>query len=183
MNTKRKRKRTEDIDVVFNGGLAVGWAFDMPEEFKQILDIAYTKRIDKAKNAEKERELGHKLKNKEKIYRWVWTRGDPPAYSFAEGHVFYDPPGIRSMMWADALPILRRIVQVQRATPDPGALLVSGMTDDDAENPERTTAAVTGGPGWVTFEILYYQSGEIAQRQLKELTQTEFANFLRTGVL
>lgn len=184
MTTKRKRLiRTEELGINFSNGFADGWAFDVSEAFKQNLDISLIERIDKAKNTEKQRQLGRKLEKHEKIKKTVWTRGNPPAYSFAEGHIFYDPPGVRSMIWGDALKVLRRTVQVMRATPDPGALIMPGTIDeDDAEATEPMTAPDTGGPGLVAFEVLYYQSGEITRSEIKELSQRDFADFLWMGV-
>jgi hypothetical protein len=181
MNNKKK-VRTEEIGIIFKYGVADGLVFDVTEAFKESFDITYTRRIDKAKNAEKQKALGRKLEPNEKIFKRVLTRGDPPAYSFSEGYTFYEPAGVRAMKWGDALKVLRRTVQVIKAIPDPGAILTSKVADGEISLPEEPiTAPETGGPGWVAFEICYYQSGKIEKREIRELSQHDFAEFLRTG--
>lgn len=182
MTTKQNSRRTENISVNFSDDLANGWAFDVPEAFRRNLDIIQTRIIDKIKNIEKERELGRKLKPDEKLYRYPWTEGNPPAYSFSVGHVFYDPPGVRSMIWAAALQILRRVDQVKQATPDPGALLTSELLGEDVDSIGSTKTGYGGKSGWVEFEVIYYQYGKILRSETKNLSQNEFANFLRTGI-
>jgi hypothetical protein len=84
----QKRTRTEKVDITFKKGLAEGWAFGVSEAFRETLDILYVER------------------RKQKVPRWVWTRGVPPARSFGQGHVFYDPPRAHGRVREELLPIV-----------------------------------------------------------------------------
>lgn len=170
------------MDVRFEHGIAAGWVFDMPEASKSSLDILYSKLIDKTANEEKKKRLRkNSLDEDEKIYRYAWTRGVPPAVSFAVGDIFYEPSGTRSMKWGDALTILRRVVQIIHATPDPGALPASEHAEHAASPVPDATSARSHAPGKVLFEITHYESAKELRSEVKELSQKTFAEFLRTG--
>lgn len=179
---KKKRNRTEALGVEFENGIAKGWAFDVPEAFKPSLDIAYMQRADKEANAALKAELGRPLEASERQWKMVWTRGNPPAYSFEEGDTFYEPAGVRAMAWPEALKVLRRTVQVLRANPDPDAL--PHKTDDETatDTPEAEEETSAGsGSGWVKYQVLHYEAGEITRKESGDLRQREFAEFLKTG--
>lgn len=174
-----RRTRTEDLGIVFLDRFADGWVFDVCEEFRPNLDILMTKRVDRKRSMQKEIELGRKLEQGEKIYKIVWTRRVPPALSFAEGHVFYDPHGVRTMPWSEALKIVRRRVQIIDAMPDPDALMIPHLLGEEAEAP--ATDAKAEKKGWVLFEVVQYLEGECTGRTKIKASQQEFAAFLKTG--
>lgn len=154
----RKREiRTTDIDIVFENGTAKGWAFDVSQVFQAALDINLTPRVDK----ERTRAARKLNKKAPAIVRQVWTRGVPSLLSFERGHIFYDPPGPRFMVWSDALHTLKRSVQIKDAAPD-------GDRDRN---------------GWVQFEICYYEAGQVVRREQHRCSQTKFERFLRRGEL
>ena len=64
------------------------------------------------------------------------------------------------MVWAHALKVLRRAVQV---------------TEAKADDPP--------GTGWVKFTLCHYESGQAARTGNYSLSQAEFETFLRTGQL
>jgi hypothetical protein len=182
----KNRNRTENIDFEFAHGVAKDWAFDVSEAFRSSLDIAYMRRADKVANAALKAELGRSLEAHEKTWRQVWTQGDPPAYAFAEGDVFYDPPGVRAMAWRDALKVLCRTVEVLSAKPDPGALAPEISDDDEASSDgaeEAPNEEPSGGSGWVRYRIRYYEAGTVTRQDTGNLRQCEFAAFLRTGTV
>ena len=84
------------------------------------------------------------------------------------------------MVWGDALKILRRAVQVIRAKPDPGALVLSTTLENDGDT--SATSSDSDEPGWVAFEIRHYESGNIVRQETRQMTQGDFAEFLRLGV-
>lgn len=175
-SARRKRIRTEGFGIKFEKTsdspeaqrCAVGWAFDVPVEFREQLDILYSVLADKKANEALKKKLGvKKLDPNQRKYRNAWTRGVPPALSFSAGHIFYDPPGIRSLEWGIALPKLRRVVQIKEATPDGAA-----APDEIIES-----------PGWVRFEISRYKRGKLSSREEHTLSQAEFAFLLQHGNL
>lgn len=179
---KKKRNRIEETGVVFEDGRAKDWVFDVSEAFRPSLDIAYMQRADKQANADLKKELGRPLEENEKVWRMVWTRGNPPAYSFDEGDIFYDPAGVRGMEWGEALKVLRRTVQVLQATPDPDALPHKTSDEGEIEQGEPEPQASTGsGSGWVKYRVFYYEAGEVIRQEVGDLRQRDFAEFLRTG--
>lgn len=182
----KKRNRTEQLGIEFENGIAKDWAFGVPESFRPALDIAYMQRADKEANAALKAELGRSLDAAERTWKMVWTQGDPPAYAFGEGDIFYDPAGVRAMEWADALPILRRTVQIIHASPDPDAL-PHKTSDEDGDQPEATeepeTPGTGGGSGWVKYRVFYYEAGEIVRQEVEDLRQRDFAELLRTGTV
>jgi hypothetical protein len=115
-----------DKSLSFKDGLAEGWAFDVTTAFRKQLDIEWQQYVDKERTKELRRKnpglrwAGDKPPT---VPRMAWSRGTPPLLSFEVGDVVYDPPGTRSMVWGDALKVLRRAVQVKDAQPDtePGA--------------------------------------------------------------
>lgn len=147
---KRKRRRTEDIEIRFVNGIASDWAFSIPDAFRDALDVKFLSYADSSAKAE------GKTTSRE-----VWTRGIPPVFSFAAGHIFYDPPSCRSSEWRVALKKLSRVVQVKEASPD-------------QEN---------GVNGWVLFEISYYKNCKFSRAEEKKVSQKEFAEFLKSGNL
>jgi len=179
-----KRKRTEDVDIEFENGCAKDWAFDVSEEFRPALDIAYMQRADKKANAALKAKLGRPLLETEKTWRLVWTRGEPPAYAFNEGDIFYDPAGLRAMNWDEALPLLRRTVKIIQANPDLGALPpISNEENTAIQDLEQLEQPEPGkGSGWVKYRVFYYEKGEIVKQDVHDLRQCEFAEFLRTGI-
>jgi hypothetical protein len=153
--------RTEYFEIEFVGGRADGWVFGVTEPFRDQLDIKYSELVDR-KKSHKLRE--QKLKNDDgslpTVYRKAWTQGMQPLFSFDIGHVFYDPPSARGMVWADALGVLRREVQVTEARYD--------------ELP---------GSGWVKVRVRYFDDGKVVETMNRNMSQGEFVTLLRTGYL
>lgn len=94
-----------------------------------------------------------------KVLRFAWTRGSPPACSFQAGDLFYAPPLPRGLPWHEAEALLESYIQVVEATPD---------------DPPRK--------GMVKFELVKYSKGARVARQIRQLTQGEFADVLRDGM-
>lgn len=158
---KRRKRRTEAFDVTFQDGIALGWAFSVPEAFKDQLDILYLSYVDKKETEAARARMPTSADGKPPtVVRWAWTRGVPPLLDFAAGHVFYDPPSAYGQRWDDALRTLRRLVVVMDATPD--------------EPP---------GTGEVAFKIQTFASGTLTETTMHQHTQREFEAFLRTGNL
>lgn len=178
------RRRTEILNLNFRDGMAVGWAFGVVDAFRMNLDIRYDQRIDSAASKAKGLKLGRKLKPNEKVTRSVWTQGVPPAYSFARGHIFHDPPTAHTGVWSETLPILLRAIVILDAKPDSGALTEIATSDDSGD---ETTIVIESQPesdidGWVDFEILYYEDGQLMGREKSSRSQTAFVELLRTGL-
>ena len=161
--SKGRYRRTEDFDITFKNGIADGWAFGVPEVFRKTLDILYVQYADKEKTREMRYGIGETKRKGQRnlrFQRMAWTRGSPPVRSFDVGHVFYDPPVARQLVWSDALKILRRVVQVCDAKPD----------------------TKSGLQGWVRFVINYYdECGYIVRTEERTLSQANFELFLRSG--
>lgn len=157
----KRLRRTEDVDVVFEGGLASGWAFGVPEAFRDCLDILYLQYVDKERTeAIRSRVTQSDDGKPPTVYRWAWSRGVPPALNFAAGHVFYDPPEARRLPWGEALQFLKRAVMVLKVAGD--------------------TPQATGG---VTFALSHYSNGKVDQTFNHTCSQQQFETFLRTGSL
>lgn len=161
---KSKRKRTTEIDVDFDGGYAVGWAFGVPAVFKQAMDIRNRPYVDKERTKKLREEHGERDSsgNLRTIYRMLWTRGIPPARSFVTGDVFYEPSNLRDKEWDHALKHLTRVVQIKDA-----------QSDDES----------TGYGGWVEFELTHYRKGKREASSLHRLSQADFEQFLKIGEL
>ena len=154
-------KRTEYFDIAFVDGLADGWIFGVPEPFRDQLDIRYSELVDRKKSRKlREQTPRNNIDSLPTVYRVAWTHGMPPLFSFDIGHIFYDPPNARSMVWGDAVRVLRRDVQVTEARPD--------------ELP---------GSGWVKVKIRYFDGGKVVETISRNMPQGEFVTFLRTGRL
>ncbi len=136
-------ERTEAYYVWFKNGLAEDWIFDVPEAFRDTLDIKHVYRKDKICST-----------TENEIFRRVLTRGMPPATSFEPGHIFYDPPGTRAMVWEEALKRLRRSVQVKEV-----------MQEKEI----------------VRVLITYFESGRSARTEERKLRQRELELYLRFG--
>ena len=150
-----KRGRREDFDPPDGS-----WAFEVPDCFRDQLDIKYGQFVDR----EASKELRKKCPKDEDgkpptVYRMAWSQGDPPMLSFDIGHVFYDVPGVRRMAWGEALKVLRRVVQVREAKPD-------GEADDS---------------GTVKFDTYYYDAGTRSRTEKRTMSQADFLCFLQTG--
>lgn len=180
------RRRTEALNPNFDGGMAVGWAFGVADAFQMNLDIRYDQRIDSAASKAKELQLGRKLKPNEKVTRFVWTQGTPPAYSFARGHIFHDPPSAHSGVWSEELSTLRRSIVILDAKSDSGAL--AEIATPDASGDETTivieseSESESDSNGWVDFEIHYYKDGQLMGREKSSRSQSAFVELLRTGL-
>jgi hypothetical protein len=93
-----------------------------------------------------------------------WTQG--PYFSFAEGHLFYDTPkGYEK--WEKALTAVKTCCQISFATPtvlNKNKKLVEGMVFFTIYKPDETFTSLKAVKDYT-------------------LSQTEFVNFLKTGVL
>ena len=94
------------------------------------------------------------------------TEGRPPLFSFAKGDVMHDPPIAHRLAWSDALPVLRRSVQVDEATPARAA-----------EGPDNNA-----DPGEVRATLRRYSGGELVAAEALVCSQAEFVRLLRDGV-
>ncbi|HZV47963.1 MAG TPA: hypothetical protein VFG06_11550 [Thermodesulfovibrionales bacterium] len=101
-------------------------------------------------------------KNKQSF--WEWTQG--PYFSFAEGHLFYDTPKAYKK-WAEAIKAIKTACQIISATPtilDRNKNLVEGMVKFTVYKPDEKFTSLKAVKDY-------------------KLSQTEFVNFLKTGVL
>jgi hypothetical protein len=106
--------------------------------------------------------LTERKKNKQSNFEW--TQG--PYFSFAEGHLFYDTPKAYGK-WGQALKAVNIACQVTSATPtviDKNKNLVDGTVTFTLYNPDKERASL--------MTVKEYK-----------LSQKEFVNFLKTGVL
>jgi hypothetical protein len=162
---KRKiRPRTTELGVNFVDGNAEGWFFGVPDVFRSAMDIHFGRFVNKEATKKLRAEKGvrdddGKLRN---AYGHEWRRGIPPARSFSQGDVFYNPPTVRKMLWSEALPLLNAIVRVTDAQPD---------------------SLEEGNGGWIEFEVTEYDRGAPSGTKKFNSLQGEFETFLRTGKL
>jgi hypothetical protein len=180
-----RSKRVEHLNPVFSNGMADQWVFGVADAFRVNLDIRYDARVDSVASKAKELRLGRKLQPNEKVKRYVWTQGAPPAYSFARGHIFHDPPIAHRVSWDAVLPILRRSIVVLDARADPGAL-VEVHSDEESDSAslvveEDHVKSDSRGPGWVDIEVLYYDGGQLVTKEKTTRTQSALVDMLRTG--
>jgi hypothetical protein len=183
---KKKRKKRPDrlLELIadFNQeGYAKGWYFAVGEVFKDRLDIRFTERmeavLDERGNqvrVEKRDEQGNiKLKkdgtpktSKKTRPVMKWTQGDD--YCFTEGDILYDTPQAYLPLWKDALKHISLACQVVRAVPN--------TFDADTGKVKK---------GYVTFILLKPNEDRTKLETTGQyhLTQNEFVEYLRTGVL
>jgi hypothetical protein len=154
---RKRNRRAEEFGITFEACLAQGWAFDVCEAVRAAMDIDYRMLVDR----ERTKTARRANRQAKSIYRYVWTRGVPPLLSFERGHVFYDPPGMRSLAWDKALKVLGRAVRVTEAAPD-------GDYDRN---------------GWVQFTLDHYEAGQVVRSETCRCSQTDFEVFLRSGDL
>lgn len=94
------------------------------------------------------------------------TEGRPAVCSFAKGDVMHDPPIAHRLPWGEALPLLRRSVQVDEATPARAA-----------EGPDTS-----GDPGEVKATLRRYSGGNLVSTEALVCSQSEFVGLIRDGV-
>lgn len=176
------RKRTEEVTPSFENGMAKGWIFGVLEAFRINLDMTYDKRIDTKASKNKKLQLGRPLLPNEKIWRYVWTQGDPPAYSFARGHVFHDPPAAHKSSGIEYRDMLRRTIMILDARPDAGALKEVASLDDSETSIVELGENEIKTQGWVDFQVLTYKNGILIKKENSSKTQKDFVELLRTGV-
>jgi hypothetical protein len=101
-------------------------------------------------------------KNKQSF--WEWTQG--PYFSFAEGHLFYDTPkGYEK--WEKALRTIKTCCKIVSATPtvlNNNKKLVAGIVVCTIYKPDEKCTSLKAVKDYT-------------------LSQTEFVNFLKTGIL
>jgi hypothetical protein len=158
----KRRKRTTNLGITFESGMADGWAYGVPLLFRESLDIFQLRYVDKEltktlRLAKGKRDEFGQLRT---VFVRLWTRGVPPALTFREGDIFYNPPNVRNMRWSAALRELTHSIQIIAAQPD---------ADDG-----------TGG-GWVEFEERRYRDGQIESHGVRRVAQCEFETILRLG--
>jgi len=110
-------------------------------------------------------EYSERKKDKESFFEW--TQG--PYFSFAEGHLFYDTPKAyeKGKKWGQAIKAIKIACKITSATPtilDKNKNLVQGMVNFTIYKPDQKCASL----------IAVQDYG---------LSQEEFVNFLKTGVL
>lgn len=148
-------KRSTALIANFINGFASGWYMALRESFKMELDIKLTER------------------KKQKISYLEWTQG--PYYCFSEGQLIYDIPDAYSC-WEDALKKVNIACQV---------------IDSKANTPLKVDKEATGKfefkvlAGYVKF--LLFKPDENRTKLIPyigyRLSQNDFVNFLKTGVL
>jgi hypothetical protein len=101
-------------------------------------------------------------KNKQSF--WEWTQG--PYFSFSEGHLFYNTPKAYKK-WAEAIKDIKIACQITSATPtilDRNKNLIEGMVEFTIYEPDKKFASLKAAKN-------------------NKLSQKEFVNFLKTGIL
>lgn len=95
--------------LVKPGALFGSWAFSIPAHFWPAFDVVRTERIYRKKP------------------RLVWTQGNPPAYDFHEGDMFYSRDGSRAVQ-------VTRVASIDgvRYTPYRAGLVPRWVPEDDA---------------------------------------------------
>ncbi|MGG5811451.1 hypothetical protein [Falsiroseomonas sp. CW058] len=81
-------------------------------------------------------------------------QGVPASIEFAEGDIFFEPAEVRRMPWHDALPLLRRSVQIKDYF-----------------------------VGRATIDVMDYSAGEIVKRTVLECSGQELVQLLWHGTL
>lgn len=102
-------------------------------------------------------------KNKQSF--WEWTQG--PYFSFAEGHLFYDTPKAYGGRWEQAIKVIKIACQITSATPtilDRNTKLIEGIVNFTIYKPDEKLTFLKAVKNY-------------------KLSQKEFVNFLKTGVL
>jgi len=95
---------------------------------------------------------------------WEWTQG--PYFSFAEGHLFYNTPKAYRK-WEEAIRDIKIVCVITAATPtilDRNKNLVEGIVNFTIYKPDEKLTSLKAVKNY-------------------KLSQTEFVNFLKTGVL
>ncbi len=66
---RSRRPRAELIDIIFENGVARGWAFDVHEAFRNVLDITWDRRVDEklTKEARRTNPKAKSVKRKRKL--------------------------------------------------------------------------------------------------------------------
>ena len=140
---------TETLKADANGE-AIGWVFGVPSVFLRSA-MGFKEAKGEADRSSRAR---------------VWTRKQPVLRTFKLGDLFYEPPGVRHLIWKDAIRMLRRSAQVVSATPDHvGA--------------KRGLVV----PGQVEFTVTDYVHGSARRSTKHRTTQEQFEEFLRMGRL
>jgi hypothetical protein len=109
--------------------------------------------------------LTERKKNKQTYSEW--TQG--PYFSFAEGHLFYDTPKAyeKGKKWGQAIKAIKMACKITSATStnlDKNKNLVEGMVNFTMYKPDKKATS-----------LIVIQDYEVSQR--------EFVNFLKTGLL
>ena len=109
--------------------------------------------------------LTERKKNKQSYLEW--TQG--PYFSFAEGHLFYDTRKAyrKGVSWEQALKVIKKACKITSATP---TIL------------HRNKNLVEGTVTFTLYKPDKKSNSLIAVKEYK-LSQKEFVNFLKTGVL
>ena len=94
-----RSKRQTSLDIAFPDGWAEGWAFGVPVACREALDIKLTARVVKSAAAERHKEQ-------------IWTRGQPPEYSFDLGDTFHAPAKAATLPWHQAVKHLNLSLQI-----------------------------------------------------------------------
>jgi hypothetical protein len=111
-----------------------------------------------------ELDIKYSERKKDKQSYSEWTQG--PYFSFAEGHLFYDTPKAYEK-WEQALKVIKKACKITSATP---TIL------------DRNKNIVEGTVTFMLYEPDKKSNSLITVKEYK-LSQKEFVNFLKTGVL
>ncbi len=148
-------RRSTDLNACFVDGFADGWHMALKDSFRMELDIKLTER----------------KKNRESYYEW--TQG--PYYCFSEGQLIYDSRKAYAS-WQDALKSVSLACQIVTAKPNMPLKYDNELTG-------KTEFRVL--EGYVQF--LLFKPDEERTKLVPyigyTLSQNEFVNFLKAGVL
>lgn len=159
------------------------WFFAVGDCHTESLDIRYMQPARGAQSTEE-----------------YWAESDRPCYTLAVGDTFYDSPAplTPESRWGDVVGQIRYSVQVVEASP--GALQDAPWPEGLAQPPIRSSASqgqlrrrresedythrTEVVEGTVRFELRHYHDGKPSDAWTSPpVTQREFTEFLRTGVL
>jgi hypothetical protein len=149
-----RQKRSLVLIADFVNGYAKDWHFAVGECFRDELDIKLTPRKVDGMDVMR------------------WTQGE--EYHFAEGHVVYDTPKAY-IQWSEALKHINCVCSVLWATPN------KIKTITDSNNKKKSKLIV----GHVRFKLLKPNTERDGLQTVGsyDLTQNEFVEFLKTGLL
>lgn len=172
-----ENERSPVLIAKFKNGFASDFFFEIPESFKDSLDIKWTeKTVDKNK-------------------RLILTQGS--NYNFQKGEVIYDKKEVYQLTWGDALNTLRYFIKVINSSPakdtlqktiiiDGGVRSEQGETKLNKSVKEVETIQISKykyEAGTVEFILSEIKDKNIQNARTFNTTQENFVVFLQSGKL